>query len=253
MDILLKTQKVIETLRGPNGCPWDKKQTFKTLSPHIIEEAYELCQALEESSTDNLKEESGDFLLQVLLIIQLANEENLFTLEEVLQTLHDKLIRRHPHVFGEEKAYTEEEAWKHWESTKNNEKKESVLNSVPKHLPALMFSEKIQKKAARLGFDWPEISDPINKIYTEVDELKEAIISQNKENMEEEFGDILFSLVNVARKLNIKPEEALKKSANKFKKRFQFIEQESEKRNEKLNTLNLQQLDKYWEAAKIET
>jgi ATP diphosphatase len=244
--------ETIRALRAPDGCPWDKEQTFKTLTPHIIEEAYEVVDAIQNDAHQDLKEELGDMLLHVVMLSNMAEEESLFNIGDVVQAITDKMINRHPHVFGDKKADSVEEVWDNWEAIKKKEKSGSPLNSIPMHFPALMQAEKIQKKVARLGFDWPNIEGSIDKLQEEIQEVKEELEAPNpnKERVEEEVGDMLFSLVNILRKMKLNPEEALANCNKKFIKRFNKAFDLSEKNSETFSDLSLDRMTEYWEEAK---
>lgn len=246
--------EVMKLLRSPNGCPWDKKQSHESLKYCLIEEAYEVINAINLKDREALKEELGDLLLQVVFHANIAEEENQFTMKDILLRVTDKMLYRHPHVFGDIKAKTFDEALSTWEVMKQKEKqiktKTSSMQSIPKELPALMRSFKVQKKAAEVGFDWPNIKYAIDKIHEEVDEFLEAYASGNKEATEEELGDILFSVVNVARFLEIQPEEALSQSIEKFIFRFSYIESKATERGTILEDMSLEEMDKLWDEIK---
>ena len=243
--------EIMKRLRGPDGCPWDKEQTSITLKPYLIEEAYEVIDAIDNQDDANLTEELGDVLLQVVFHAQIATDENRFTLEDVAKSIADKLVRRHPHVFGNIEVETAGQVVQNWEAIKLQEKKksdqESVLSGVPRHLPALLRAYQIQKKAARIGFDWDKTEEVIQKVEEEVQELRNAHTQQEKQ---EEFGDLLFSLVNLARFLQIDPEEALTQTIAKFQNRFAYIETELKKRGQTPQDATLQEMDLLWESAK---
>jgi tetrapyrrole methylase family protein/MazG family protein/ATP diphosphatase len=252
------TQKLLEImakLRNPNGgCPWDLEQNFKTIVPYTIEEAYEVADAIEHNDMGALKEELGDLLLQVVFHAQMAAEGGLFTFEDVAQTIGEKMERRHPHVFGELDIKTAEAQTENWENIKAEERKkkigDSVLADVPTALPALMRAEKLQKRAARVGFDWPTSEGVVEKILEELDESKEAIASGDKAKMQDEFGDLLFAVTNLARFHGIDPEEALRQTNAKFVKRFQFIEAALKTQNKKWEETNLDEMEALWQKAK---
>jgi len=249
---------VVRKLRAPDGCPWDKEQTHDTLRQYLIEEAYELVEAIEENDDELIKEELGDVLLQVILHSVIAEETTRFSIEDVLTKISEKMIRRHPHVFGDVEANTPEQVLKNWDQIKKAEKAQkpqketgnSLLNSVPKHLPALMRTEKLQKRAARHGFDWPDVSGALNKLKEEIAEMEDAIKNNHSENIKEEVGDLIFSVVNVARKLDIQAEDALQQTNKKFIKRFNYIEEKIESFNKQMKDCSLEELDKFWEEAK---
>jgi MazG family protein len=230
-------------------CPWDRKQTHESLKKYLIEEVYEVLDAIDRKDWEALKEELGDLLLQPVFHAKLAEERGLFNIDDVIDHLCKKLIERHPHVFGEEEAKTAEEVLKNWERRKI-EKRKSVLEGVPKHLPALMRAEKLQKKASKVGFDWSCAEDVEKKVQEEWKELKEAIESGNKEKIEHEFGDLLFALVNLARFLKIDPEEALQKANERFIERFSHVERRVKESGKRWEDFSVEQLEEFWQEAK---
>lgn len=242
--------QIMRRLRAPDGCPWDKEQTFLSLKPYIVEEAYELWDAVDSGDNDLIVEELGDVLLQVVFYCAIAEESDLFDFNQVAEVVSDKLIHRHPHVFGNVVADTPQEVMINWDAIKKREKgKEdrlSILDGVPKHLPGLSKAQKVQKKAAKVGFDWSEIEPVWDKVEEELKELKEA---QDYDSKEEELGDLLFAIVNLARFLKIDPEVALTKTINKFQKRFRYIENHS---GRPLEEMTLEEMDVFWEEAKKE-
>ncbi|NLY91917.1 MAG: nucleoside triphosphate pyrophosphohydrolase [Firmicutes bacterium] len=255
---LERLEEIMRTLRGEQGCPWDRKQTHRTLRASLLEEAYEVLEAIEEDSPEHLREELGDLLLQVVFHAQLAAEKGRFTLADVLADLNAKLIRRHPHVFGDQEANGAEGVIANWERIKAEEKGEerpSALSGVPTTFPALMRAEKVQAKAARVGFDWPDIHGPLAKVQEEAKELVAAWEAgvkseEGRRRLEEEYGDLLFSLVNLARFLQIRPELALLRSTEKFIRRFQHLEKRVAAKGEKLTALTLEEMDALWEEEK---
>ena len=240
---------LIARLRGPGGCPWDREQTHETLKPHLIEEAYEVLEALDGGDPGKLGEELGDLLLQVVLHAQLATEYGEFTIEDVVNGIATKIIRRHPHVFGTVSLRDAEAVLQHWHEIKQKEKgaPESLLASVPKAMPALAYAQKIQGRAARVGFDWPSIEGPLDKVREELEELRTADDAAGKLH---EFGDLLFALVNVARWMGVEAEEALRLSNQRFRERFAYIERRAAERGLKLDKLGLDEMDILWEEAK---
>jgi len=245
---------VMEKLRGPDGCPWDKKQDLYSLKPYIIEEAYEVVEALEKENMDLLKEELGDLLLQVIFQAQIGKERKLFDIDDIIKGIVAKLIRRHPHVFGEKKVKSVQEVNKTWEEIKQKEriinKEGSILSDISKIQPSLNQAYEVQQKAAEVGFDWNEIEEVIAKIEEELEELKEVIDDEDTDKIEDEMGDLLFAAVNLSRFKSINPEIALLRTINKFKKRFQYIETSLNKHNKDINKMSLKELDKFWEEAK---
>jgi tetrapyrrole methylase family protein/MazG family protein len=240
-------KKIMSELR--QKCPWDRRQTHDSLKKYLIEETYEVLDAIEKRDWEALKEELGDLLLQPVFHAKLAEEAGRFNIDDVVDHLCKKLIERHPHVFGEEEAKTAEEVLKNWEKRKL-EKRKSVLEGVPKHLPALMRAEKLQKKAAKVGFDWQALGEVKEKVHEEWREFWEALESGDKEKIEHEFGDLLFALVNLARFLKIDPEEALQKANERFIKRFSVVEQKVKESGKGWEEFTLEELDRFWEEAK---
>ncbi len=252
MKPFYKLVEVMEKLRGENGCPWDKKQTHKSLKPYLIEEVYEVINAIDREDYEELKEELGDLLLQVVFHAQLAKEEGKFTIDDVANGIVEKLIRRHPHVFGDVKVSGSEEVLKNWEKIKKEEGKKSIFDGVPEGLPALLKARRVQEKAKRVGFDWDSIDGTLDKVEEEVRELKEAVVNKDKEKISEEFGDLLFSLVNVSRFLGIDAEDSLRLTVNKFMDRFRSIEKKVRESGKKVEDYSLDELDRMWNEAKKE-
>lgn len=247
-----KLREIIAELRGPNGCPWDKKQTHASLKKYLIEEAYELIEAINEEDIDHMIEELGDVLLQVLLHAQIGEDDGYFTMDDVIEGLSAKMIRRHPHVFGETKAETEEDVLKNWQDIKREEKGEvdtSILDGIPSSLPNLTIAEEIQKKAAKVGFDWQEVRPAWEKVKEEMHEF-ELEAKKSSEEMVMEFGDILFAFVNIARFYKINPEEALFQTNQKFKRRFSYVEKKVKESGKDFADYQLNELDEFWEEAK---
>lgn len=243
--------EVMARLRSPSGCPWDREQTHNSLKRHLIEESYEVVEAIDDDDSRHLMEELGDLLLQVVFHAQIAAEQNKFTIQDVLESITSKLIGRHPHIFGEEKAETPEDVVVHWEAAKRKEGKTAKLSAVPQSLPALLYAYKLQKKAARVGFDWEEKADVLDKLSEEVKEFKrECREMENIDSLEGEAGDMLFSVVNICRHYGIEPESALRKTIKKFIRRFEHIEKEAEKRNKQLIDMSLKEKEILWQEAK---
>jgi len=242
---------IVKTLRAPEGCPWDKEQTFHSLTPYIIEEAYELVEAIKAESFSDIQEELGDILLHVVMLSNMAEEHQQFTIDTVVEDISEKMIRRHPHVFSDVKVHSVKDVWKNWEHIKRQEKNRYMLDSVPSSLPALMHAHKIQKKAARVGFDWNVPEGPLEKIREEIDEIQKALEqNEDKKRVKEEFGDLLFSMVNVARKWNIDPEDALQSSIKKFRTRFEWMEKEVAEHDRDIQRLTPLEWDALWKKAK---
>lgn len=225
----LKLIKLMETLRKKNGgCPWDLKQTHISLKPSLIEETYEVIEAIDDNDADKLKEELGDLLFQVIFHCQIAKDNKAFTIEDVLQTVCEKMVRRHPHVFEGKKVNGVQDVLNNWEKIKSGEKpktKKSILDGIPKSMPAMMRAQRIQDRASRVGFDWNHVEDIFSKLDEEFDEFKKAYKKKDSKGMEEELGDLFFVLVNIARFLEKDPETVLSKTIGKFISRFTYIEE----------------------------
>ncbi|NMA01119.1 MAG: nucleoside triphosphate pyrophosphohydrolase [Clostridia bacterium] len=248
--------EVMDKLLAPGGCPWDRKQDHHSLKRYLIEECYEVIEAIDNQDMHNLCEELGDLLLQVVFHGKLAEEKGNFDLNQVIQGVTEKMIRRHPHVFGDITVSGSTEVLKNWEMIKAQEKgntvEKGILDNIPRGLPALMQALKIQEKAAQVGFDWPDIQGPWDKVYEEIRELKGAIEKQEQDKINAEFGDVLFALVNLARFLRIVPEEALLTTIRKFRSRFSFIEKQVKRTEQELKDMSLEELDYWWDLAKRE-
>ena len=248
--------EIMRALRDPNsGCPWDIEQTFETIAPYTIEEAYEVADAIERKNWSELRGELGDLLLQSVYHTQIATEAGLFNFDDVANDISDKMVARHPHVFGDEsRDKSADQQTLDWEKIKAAEraakKREGVLDDVALGLPALMRAVKLQKRAARVGFDWPDISMVVEKIVEEARELSEAREENNHRHLTEEYGDLLFVMANLGRHLNIDPEEALRGANNKFTRRFRFIEAELKKLGKSPVESDLDEMDALWDAAK---
>lgn len=232
------------------NCPWDKKQTLKSLQKYTIEELYELMDAINEDQPKEIEEELGDVLFHTLFYSRIASEAKLFSITDVIDTVHEKLVRRHPHIFGDVKVDNQEDVKRNWEVIKLKEGKKSVLSGVPKSIPALIKAYRMQQKAQQVGFDWENIEQVWDKVDEERGELQEAIQKNDKEKIEEEFGDLLFSLINVSRFLEIDPESCLEKTNKKFKTRFEYIEKKVNENNQSIDQLSLVQLEEIWQQAK---
>ena len=237
-----------------NGCEWDKEQTFQSIAPHTIEEAYEVVDAINRSNIPDLEEELGDLLLQVVFLSQIASEDNLFNFNDVVQTITRKLIRRHPYVFSEKRDHSSEEQMDQWEEIKQEErelkKQSGILDGIAQNLPALKRSQKIQKRAAKVGFDWPDSKGVFKKIKEEIRELEEAIESKDQESMKEEVGDLLMIITNLADRLDVDSEEALKGSNEKFINRFSYIESKLNDSDKRFEDSSLALLDELWDESK---
>lgn len=240
--------EVVRRLRSPRGCPWDREQTHASLRATMLEEAYEVLEAIDERSITKLREELGDVLLQVLMQATIADEAHEFSLGDVADAVREKLVRRHPHVFGDRKVSGADEVVRNWEALKAQEYgRQSALDGVQRSLPALQWAWSLQRRAGNVGFDWPDVDGPLDKIREELDELREA---KTVEDREGEFGDLLFTMVNVARKLGINPEDALRGATGRFEARFRMMEQGARADGRTLSDLNIDELDRYWKAAK---
>ncbi len=251
-DKFLELIHIMSRLRAPDGCPWDREQTHLSLKKYLIEEAYELLDSVDAHDDKAMIEECGDVLLQVVFHAQIAEEEGRFSIFDILQVLCEKLIRRHPHVFGDRVTHTAEEVLRNWESDKKREKPErkSILEGIPKSLPALMQAHQIQDRASRVGFDWERIEQVYEKFEEEWEEFREAQTECHRQHVEEELGDLFFALVNIARYIHVDPEQALSKTNQKFMRRFLYIEQEIGNRNQSLEEVPLDEMDRLWEEAK---
>ncbi len=247
---------IMEDLRAK--CPWDKKQTLESLRHLTIEETYELADAIIEKDMQEVKGELGDLMLHIVFYSKIASETNQFDVADVLNTVCDKLIRRHPHIYGDTIAQTEDEVKANWEkikllekNNKTNKKKQSVLEGVPKALPALVKASRIQEKVKGLGFEWDNKQQVWDKVEEEIQELKQAEKNNNLNQIEEEFGDVLFALINYARWINVNPENALEKTNKKFIKRFQWMESQTKKDGKNLSKMSLNEMNQYWNKAKL--
>lgn len=244
-------EQLVAQLRAPHGCPWDREQTHASLKPYLIEEAYEVLEALDEGNTTKLCEELGDLLLQIALHAQIAAEAGEFEMRSVLQDINAKIIRRHPHIFGDLEAKDATAVIRIWEEMKQEEGKgnTSILSGVPKGMPALAYSQAIQHRAARVGFDWKEFGGILGKLTEELKELEQA---KSQQQRTEEFGDILFALANAARWLGVDSEQALRQANERFSQRFAYMEEACRKHGIQMQGLPLEELDKLWEEAKQE-
>lgn len=248
---------IMTKLRGPGGCPWDHEQTHETLIPYLIEEAYEVIDAIERKNKKDLCEELGDLLLQVVFHAQVAKDENNFTIEDVVTSISEKMIRRHPHVFGDTNVSGSDEVVKNWEQIKKSEKDSqgksgSLFDSVPRSLPALMQSYKLSKKASKVGFDWKHTGPVIEKIEEEVAELKEALANGDKTHIEHEVGDVFTSIANLCRFIKVEPELSLQKANNRFRERFKKMEEKIALRGHVMENLTEEQWTALWDEAKRE-
>ncbi|MGH8093518.1 MAG: nucleoside triphosphate pyrophosphohydrolase [Chthoniobacterales bacterium] len=246
--------EIVAQLRAPGGCPWDREQTHQSLVPGLLEEAYEVAEAIRRNDEANLREELGDLLLQVVMHAQIASEEKRFTVDEVCREVAEKLVRRHPHVFAQSEARDTRAVLKQWDAIKRAEKKssdESYFSDLTRALPALMLAQKAQTKAARVGFDWSEIKDVVAKVDEELAETKEAITSQNHEAMADEMGDLLFAVANLIRKSALDAETVLAAATEKFIARFHTVERELRKQGRQLGEVDLAAMDEIWNRVKL--
>jgi tetrapyrrole methylase family protein / MazG family protein len=245
---------IFEKLRAPGGCPWDAEQDHRSIARCAIEESYELVDAIDAGDVSHIREELGDLLLQVVFHSVIAKDTNEFTITDVINDLADKLVYRHPHVFGTGEAKDAQEVIRNWDKLKRKEEgkahRQSILDGIPEALPALLTARKIQSAVSRVGFDWKDPEGIIGKIREETDELREALASNDDEEIELELGDLLFSVVNLARYLGVDPEAALRKTNLKFKQRFFRIEEEAKRRGVALEGMTLEEMDAVWEEAK---
>lgn len=245
---------IMKLLRGRDGCPWDREQTHESLKRYLIEETYEVLETIDRNDKKKLCDELGDVLLQVVFHAQIADEEGTFSMDDVISGICRKLVTRHTHIFGDAKADTPEQVIDNWEAIKKKEKglesHAGVLKDVPSNLPALMRSYKVQQKASQVGFDWDNTDDVLLKVDEEINELKDVYRSKNVERITDEMGDVLFSLVNLSRFLEVHPELALTASTEKFIKRFEYVERESVKAGRKLEEMSLAEMDELWNKAK---
>lgn len=252
-DKLTELLSLMERLRSSDGCPWDREQTLHSLIPFLIEEAYEVVEAIELEDDGKLQEELGDLLFQIVFLAQMAREKGWFEMKDIISTLHDKMVRRHPHVFGDKPAKNAKEALSSWRAMKEKEKvkdKEvSIFEEVPHQLPAIMRAQKITEKASKVGFDWDNVADILEKVEEEIGEFKDALKKGEKVQIEDELGDTLFAMVNLGRFLEIDVEHSLRKATNKFVTRFDYITENIEKKKD-ITEASLEEMEELWEKAK---
>ncbi len=253
-DNLSDLVALMARLRSPDGCPWDRKQTPESLKPFLIEECYEVIDALDEGSPDKIREELGDLLFQIIFHARIAEERGQFTINDVITANIEKMTRRHPHVFGDARLSTDREVLANWEEIKKSEKgyeeRKSVLEGVPRHLPSLLRAHSLQERAARVGFDWSRIDEALPKLDEEIAEFKESLDSKDAAGIEEELGDIFFMLVNISRFLGVNPEDALRKTISKFIQRFRYIEEHAADAGKSLNEMTLNEMEQLWQESK---
>lgn len=252
-----KLVEIMARLRAPGGCPWDRKQSFDTIKSYLLEETYEVMDAIDAQDWQALGEELGDLLLQPIFFAEMAAEQGLFTISDSLDAINEKLVRRHPHVFGDAAAETPDDVKLRWDEIKKQEKQHdatsgsrSVLDRVPRSLPALVEAEKISDKAASIGFEWPDIAGVIEKLQEEAAELAGARETQSHERIEHEIGDLLFTVVNLARFLKVDPEQALRKTNGRFRKRFAYVERQIAASGKDVSEISLDRMEEFWQEAK---
>ena len=250
---------IMKRLRGEGGCPWDRAQTIESLKPFLIEECYEVIDAIEEGNPKKIQEELGDLLFQIIFLAQIGQEKGNFNIVQILTTITKKMIRRHPHVFSNESASDASEVLAKWEEIKRSEEKSdskkgfsSILNGIPKGLPSISYAHRVQAKASRVGFDWMDIREVMDKLDEEMVEFHEAVKKADQAQKESEFGDLLFTMVNLSRFLGFDPEGALRKATKRFVERFQYMEKTIIKKGRNLKELDMETLDYLWEQAKGE-
>ena len=254
LNSLSKLIKITDTLMGEDGCPWDKVQTRESLKPYLVEETYEVLDALDANDPEKIKDELGDLLYQILFHSKISSLKGEFNFRDVINNLSEKMVRRHPHVFKEGELNTPDQVVKQWEEIKRNEKNQanqkSILDNIPKNLPSLLRAQKLQKKTAKEGFDWDQINDVFDKLDEEIAEFKEAVLKKKSADIQNEIGDIIFVITNIAKCYKIDAEEALRSTNNKFIKRFQYIEQKIEAKGKTLKDSPLEEMERYWQEAK---
>ncbi len=250
MKHLEKLIEIMEKLRAK--CPWDMEQTRESIKPFLIEETYEVIEAIDEGDPQKIKEELGDLLFQIIFQCQIAKERGEFTIDDVMEQIANKMVSRHPHVFGNAEYKTAQEVLEQWEERKKEEGKqrESILEGIPKELPALIKAHRVQSRAAKVGFDWKDINELLEKLNEELREFREALDKKSQEDIEDELGDIFFSLVNISRFVGVNPEDALRKTISKFISRFRYIEIKAKEMGKNLSEMTLEEMDKLWEEAK---
>lgn len=242
---------IVRRLRGPEGCPWDREQTHASLLPYFLEEAYEVIESIDQKNWQALPEELGDILLHIIFQTDIGRQAGEFSLEDVLRLIIAKMVSRHPHVFGDKSADGPFHARQNWEAVKHREKgRASRLDGVPVNLPALIRAQRLQEKASYAGFDWEHVEEVWNKVHKEIGEVRQAQTAGNREKLEEELGDLLFSVVNLARFFHISSEDALRKTCAKFVRRFQLIEKELQRQGRRVEDASLEEMDRLWETLK---
>lgn len=252
MDNFQKLLGIMASLRSEKGCPWDKEQTRESLTPYLIEETYEVMEAIDEDSPEKIKEELGDLLFQIVFQCRIAEERGEFNMDDVIAAISRKMVGRHPHVFGGADFETSEQVLRQWEDRKKEEGKhrESILEGVPKELPSLLRAHRLQSRAARAGFDWKRVEDVLQKLDEELGEFRAALKNKEQAEIEDELGDIFFVLVNISRFVGVNPEDALRKTISKFISRFRYIEMKAADKGRRLADMTLDEMDALWEEAK---
>ena len=254
LNSLSKLIKITDTLMGEDGCPWDKVQTRESLKPYLVEETYEVLEALDENDPEKIKDELGDLLYQIIFHSKISSLKGEFDFRDVIDNLSEKMVRRHPHVFKDGKLRTPDQVIEQWEDIKKKEKnkknQKSILDSIPINLPSLIRAQKIQKKAAKEGFDWERINDVFDKLDEEILEFKEAVLAKKNMDIQSEIGDIIFVITNISKFYKIDAEEALRSTNNKFIKRFHYIEQQLEEKGKTLKDSTLEEMEHYWQESK---
>jgi tetrapyrrole methylase family protein/MazG family protein len=250
---LKELQALMERLRGPDGCPWDREQTTESLVPFVIEEAYEVVGAIDSRNPDNVKEELGDLLFQIIFLCQLGKERGEFDINDVIEGSCEKMVRRHPHVFKDKKLETAKEVLNQWADIKEDEKRKQggYLSELPEAFPALLRARKVTERAAKVGFDWENLDQVLEKVTEELNEFHEALAAKDTKATEDEFGHLLFALVNVSRFLEVNPEEALRKTIGRFINRFHYIEKRLEQEGKSLADTPLEEMERLWNEAKV--
>ena len=253
-EAFVELVRIMERLRGPGGCPWDREQTRESIKPYLIEEAYEVAEAIEDNNVDELRTELGDLLLQIVFHAEMAREEGLFTVEDVIRGITEKMIRRHPHVFADTEVKDAAEVLRNWARIKADERKDSddrsTVAGVPRAMPALLRAHRIAEKASRVGFDWEHTSEVLEKVQEELSELQAAVQLGNRDDVEAELGDVLFALTSLGRHLNIQAEDALHRANERFIRRFRYIEARLAERQQDLHATSVQEMNTLWEEAK---
>jgi len=247
-----KLVEIMTALRGEKGCPWDKEQTRESLKPFLVEETYEVLEAIDEGNPEKIREELGDLLFQIIFHCQLAKERHEFDVNDVVRKISEKMIGRHPHVFGGATYETSEDVLKQWEERKKEEGKsrESILEGIPRELPSLLKAHRIQSRASRVGFDWKQVEDVVEKLDEELKEFRKALEKKDQQEIEDELGDVFFVLVNISRFVGVNPEDALRKTISKFISRFRYIEMKSAESGKSLSGMSLEEMDALWDEAK---